>query len=60
MLRYDRSFPATEEDTSWILRTDEREVMLAVISADKTAHIERARWRSFNWMVTEVYAPQKI
>lgn len=55
MLRYDHSFPWAEEDTAWILRKDEREVMLGIVSAAKNPHIERNRWQSFGWIVTERY-----
>jgi hypothetical protein len=65
MLRYDRSGPATDEDTIWIEAKGLRELMLktevkaGVLEAKRLVREGlipcRNRWASFLWNVTEVW-----
>ena len=60
MLRYDHSFPYSGEDVAWMhLRNQEREVMLVAITDNPKWDPTRDRWRSFGWIVTEVYGRER-
>lgn len=52
MLRYDCAFPASEQDTSLMVRREKRRIVVCRRSVDNSPG-EFDRWASFGWKVIE-------
>jgi hypothetical protein len=51
MLRYDRCYPAEQEDIFWMNGKGKRSVRMSMIAKYKNAKPTIARWNSFGWSV---------
>lgn len=54
MLRYDKCYPAGEEDSAAIAGTGEREINVVHVSELRFSVFTPARWRSFGWEIVNV------